>query len=511
MRVCLYLDPSRVFRWHGWLATTVGAIPGCEVFCALAPESHPLPRSCTLLFELERLIYGLERENAIDRVTTLAQVAPAAAGTDAAEFDVVVDLAGVPTFPLATSRILVPNVNGIPGEIGLIAAVMSRRPLVVQVADTARPKEPWSARPALVDRDIVSRSLNNALSCTASLIAKALNTPESLASHGISHPHSRPHPASASIAVAATLHATGAVAGKAVRLIGLLAQSGKTWAVAWRFDQSFALFNKQRAQFSTMADDGRRYYADPFPFCHNGRRFLFVEEFPYATGRGCISAIELDERGDAVSCRVVLEEAHHLSYPFVFEHDGHIWMIPESGEAKNICLYRAECFPYKWKREAVLMNNISAYDATLLRHDGRFWLFVSEKIWNSSSWDTLSVFHAESLQGSWSAHCQNPILFDATLSRPGGAFFTYNGHKLRPVQDCSRQYGGALVLCRVDTLRRDAFAQTVVGRIHCGPHGCHTYNCSDGLEVIDLFGPRRALKHVTPLFTPLMGHSCAAT
>jgi hypothetical protein len=303
----------------------------------------------------------------------------------------------------------------------------------------------------------------------------------------------------------AVLYATRSVLQKATRRLEALARGGASWSVAWRFDASRTLLDRKTASFSVIADDGQRYYADPFPFHRNGQNFLFIEEFPYAAGRGFISVITFDQNGQPLPPRAVLEEPHHLSYPFVFEYEGEVWMIPESGAAENICLYRAEQFPYKWKREAVLIDHIRGYDSTLMRCDGRFWLFVCESGWNSSSWDILSLFHSEKLLGEWVPHRQNPVLIDAILSRPGGAMFKHDGHHLRPAQDCSRLYGGALVLCRLDGLSSETFSQTPVGRIHCGALGCHTYNYSAGLEVIDVFGPQRGLKAATAFFVPAAG------
>jgi hypothetical protein len=187
----------------------------------------------------------------------------------------------------------------------------------------------------------------------------------------------------------------------------------------------------------------------------------------------------------------------------VFEHEGEVWMIPEAGESRSIPLYRAEQFPYKWKREAVLIDGIDGYDATLLQREGHFWLFVCERVWNSSSWDILSLFHSESLARNWAPHDQNPVLFDAMLSRPAGAFFEHNGRVIRPVQDCSRQYGGAIPLCSLDALDKATFRQTLIGRIHCQPHGCHTYNSTSGFEVIDVFGRARDRNNVTATFAPI--------
>ena len=470
--------------------------------CVLASQSRPLPRSCILLFELERLVYGLGGENAIDPLPEPELTAFKANADSKTRFDLVIDLTGDGASLPAGDRILTPSFNAVPGEIGLIAALVYEQPLLVEVLDTARPDAPWTARPATADRDVLARSLDNILSCTVRLIAKAADAP----GPDMAYPGQRkttPQSSAMAASTGAVVHATRAVLRKAVKRLDTFARGEKAWAVAWRFDTSLSLLDKEEANFTVMPDDGRRYYADPFPFHRNGQNFLFVEEFPYATQRGFISLIEFDAQGNALPPRPILEEPHHLSYPFVFDYNGEIWMIPESGAAKNICLYRADPFPYKWKREAVLIDGIRGYDSTLMRYDGRFWLFVCESGYHSSSWDILSLFHAEKLLGPWRPHAQNPVLIDAALSRPAGAIFKREGFHMRPVQDCSQYYGGALILSRLETLSHDSFSQTPVGRIDCGPYGCHTYNYAAGLEVIDVFGPTRGLKTATAFFTQL--------
>jgi hypothetical protein len=132
----------------------------------------------------------------------------------------------------------------------------------------------------------------------------------------------------------------------------------------------------------------------------------------------------------------------------------------------------------------------------LLQNNDRFWLFASLTRWNSTSWDNLSIFHASSLTGPWLPHAQNPVLLDARRSRGGGAPMMHNGVLLRPAQDCSRIYGGAITLNRIDVLNESDFSETEVGRIECGMLGCHTYNRGAGLETLDVFDARRRLKDV---------------
>jgi hypothetical protein len=177
-------------------------------------------------------------------------------------------------------------------------------------------------------------------------------------------------------------------------------------------------------------------------------------------------------------------------------------MIPEAGQSHAVDIYRAEDFPYRWTHAARLDEGRDVYDTTPLELDGAMWFFTSLRTNKSSTWDILGIYRADGLTGPWTPHAQNPVVIDAGLSRPAGAFIREGARVLRPVQDCGRYYGGGLRVCRIDALTETAFAQTPVGRICAGPHGCHTYNRSGGIEVVDLFGNLGSRRQVPVSYWP---------
>ncbi|MER8693366.1 hypothetical protein NKI77_28990 [Mesorhizobium opportunistum] len=509
MRICLSLDPSRLLRWHLWLAEALAEVPGNEVSCVFAAGCRPLPLIFRLLLELERLVYGFSGKGAIDPVEAALRCLPP---PPAGQADVVIDLSGSESLP-AARRVLTPVFNGAPGEIGVVAAWVHHQDLLVDLHDTARPLRPWTARPTSADRQVLALRLDSALSCAVPLILKALC--EETSSAASASPGPRTELPSFG-ALSALARATGTVASKVIGRLDELARGGRMWGIGWRFDESASLLDKGEAAFRVFTGNTDSYLADPFPFRHQGQDFIFVEQYLYSKNRGCIAVVPVNRDGTAGECRIVVEEPHHLSYPFVFKQNGQIWMIPESGAARNVCLYRAVEFPYRWTREACLMEGIEGYDTTPLWHEGGFWFFVSPRLWRSTSWDALSLYHAESLTGSWTPHPANPVLLDAKLSRPAGAVIRHGGRTLRPVQDCARGYGGAVTFCQIEALSELKFAQTPIGRIWSGALGCHTYNRRSGLEVIDLFGHIRGLREVTTSYrllepdAPLSGLSGVA-
>ena len=96
--------------------------------------------------------------------------------------------------------------------------------------------------------------------------------------------------------------------------------------------------------------------------------------------------------------------------------------------------------------------------------------------------------------GPWSPHPLNPVLVDARAARPAGQMFRREGALWRPAQDCTKFYGSALTLCRIDRLDATGFAQTpqitIAPPAETGMDGCHTLNEGGGFEVIDCVAPQ---------------------
>jgi hypothetical protein len=167
-------------------------------------------------------------------------------------------------------------------------------------------------------------------------------------------------------------------------------------------------------------------------------------------------------------------------------------MIPESGGARELVLYRAERFPDRWVRDTVLMKERDFNDATLLEVDGRFWLTGTERFGYGSASDTMAVYSAPSLRGPWAAHALNPIVIDHSAARPGGAFIRQGAAFDLPVQNGSRAYGGGLGLMRLERLDDTGVRFASPRPIRPGPAwdrtGIHTLNRSGRLEVVDSAG-----------------------
>ena len=239
------------------------------------------------------------------------------------------------------------------------------------------------------------------------------------------------------------------------------------------------------------------YYADPFAMREGDQLHVFVEHFDYRTKRADLQRLTLDLRdGRWGAPEPVLRQPFHLSYPFVFEDEGQVWMVPESSQAEEVALYRAvdgHARSTRWERVRALLP-ARAVDASLLKHDGRWWMFYALIGPDKQDQRELHVAFADSLQGPWTPHAANPVRSAHDGARPAGTpFIDAQGHVTLPVQDSRTSYGGAARWVRFDRLTPDtvevrALPETFTGDLaHDGfASGLHTMSACGEFTLIDV-------------------------
>lgn len=245
-----------------------------------------------------------------------------------------------------------------------------------------------------------------------------------------------------------------------------------------------------------------RYIADPFGLAHDGLFTVLVEFYDHRVGRGEIhyysydAAWRLKERG------VALRQDFHLSYPQLIRQGEDIFMLPEAYQSGRLTLYQAVDFPRTWRPVAVLMEE-PAVDATVVRHQDRWWMFHALHGQDGRDLRELHVAFADDLAGPWRGHAANPVRTGRESSRPGGSPIVHNGLLYLPAQDCVAGYGSALHLLRIDDLSPDAFSASIVRRLspegwlHGYRDGLHTLSDGGAVTLIDVKrNERPRMRHV---------------
>lgn len=192
---------------------------------------------------------------------------------------------------------------------------------------------------------------------------------------------------------------------------------------------------------SDVNDVKAKFVADPFLLKKDDSWYMFFEVFNELSNQGDIGFAVSRDLSNWKYGKIVLDEPFHMSYPFIFESQGVIYMIPESAEAKELRLYKAVEFPDHWQYVKTLLKGDFG-DHSLIQYNNVWWLFAGSDPYRNSS---LRLFSADSIFGEWKEHPKSPIVsHNANKARPGGRMIVYNDTLYRFAQDCDPTYGLAL-------------------------------------------------------------------
>jgi hypothetical protein len=253
-----------------------------------------------------------------------------------------------------------------------------------------------------------------------------------------------------------------------------------------------------------------RFWADPCLLDHEGRRFLYYEQVLLGMEKGRLRCVELTMDGTpAGASRSMIQFDHHAAYPFVLEHSGSFYCVPEIASSGTVALYGSDSPLGPWTRQCAILEGAGAVDSTLFPFGGRFWLFYTSNKANERPGghvDNLYIWHAPDIGGPWQPHPIQPAILDIRSSRPAGRPFIVDGVLYRPAQDCSTRYGGRTVINRVKTLTPDDFQEEVCAYLEPDargpyPDGLHTLTAVGNLAIIDGFRERPSFNPVKVVAT----------
>jgi hypothetical protein len=278
---------------------------------------------------------------------------------------------------------------------------------------------------------------------------------------------------------------------------------GEKWRSVTSHDQWFMAYRRRPGlpdenrepdlapfRFKPIIPPRDRFWADPFPMRVGGGDYVLFEDYPYATRRGVISAMELGPgRAGRIAAGCPESRLPPLPIRSCFRGAASSSWCPNPPMPAVVEMYRAVRAPMEWTLEATLMADLPLADCTLAEIGGKWWMFANAAVPGASYWDELHVFHAPSPMGPWTPHRRNPVVSDVRTSRPAGALFQRGGAWYRPSQDCSRSYGCALNIQRIRRIDESTYEEETVGRLlpewAPGLTGIHTVNAMGGVTVID--------------------------
>ncbi|MDY0389994.1 glucosamine inositolphosphorylceramide transferase family protein [Desulfobulbus oligotrophicus] len=208
-----------------------------------------------------------------------------------------------------------------------------------------------------------------------------------------------------------------------------------------------------------VSDVPANFVADPFMLYEQGCWYMFFEIETTLNGAP-IGRIGLATSPDGLHWRyekVVLEESFHLSYPYVFKWQDQFYLVPETRSVREVRLYQAVDFPWKWQYKRLLLSGRRFADSSLFRFNDRWWMF------SDAGNNTLRLYHSSELTTGWQEHRKSPILRKNPLhARPGGRVIPTDGTVLRFAQDCQTSYGKQVFAFTVTELTPKTYRETPI-------------------------------------------------
>jgi len=226
------------------------------------------------------------------------------------------------------------------------------------------------------------------------------------------------------------------------------------------------------------------FVADPFMINTKGQWFMFFEVMEGITRQGQIGLASSSDLTHWQYHEIALKEPFHLAYPYVFEHDGDIYMIPDSPD-NGVRLYRAKDFPLGWSLVKEICQDDNYSDTSIVKHGGNWWLFSAWAAGKSEP-KKLRLFYADRPDGDWTEHPASPVASqDQRITRPAGRIIKdKSGRMVRFAQDGTRVYGESVFAVEILQLDQQNYREKMVEVPILGP-GKEAW-CRGGIHHIDV-------------------------
>jgi len=240
----------------------------------------------------------------------------------------------------------------------------------------------------------------------------------------------------------------------------------------------------------------QEFFADPFGYRAPGSPIqILFERFNWRTSLGTIASVSFDgEKYSSVS--TILDTGSHLSYPYILSQENDWFVIPENSAEKRVVSYRLSGQAVA-DHEAEIFTGKEMVDTSFVDFGGRKWAFCTIDDFARNT--HLHVFYFEDAERRWAPHPLNPVKSDIRSARPAGTPFVHAGILYRPGQDCSRVYGGAVIVNEVQVLTDKDYQEVEVSAVRPPRNsyyheGVHTISGLDEYTLID--GATRKCKFV---------------
>jgi hypothetical protein len=265
------------------------------------------------------------------------------------------------------------------------------------------------------------------------------------------------------------------------------------WNLAFVEDSLETIIAKRSINVHYMKGNKHsQWFADPFILDVTTDSIVcVVEEFSYKTMKGRIAKLTIDRNTYKLqTIKILLELPTHLSFPFIFRKDGHIYILPENSASGQSTLYEYNPIDDSLTPHSLLCNR-PLTDATIFTSGRNSYLLTTQK--PNSNGNVLDVYNFDPHSFTIEKDHAQSVMFDNNCARNAGEVFSACGRMFRPAQDCNGGYGKGIILQEL-RITEDGLSLNDYCSFYPNSKvynmGYHTFNHYKGVTVVDAHGYR---------------------
>ena len=235
--------------------------------------------------------------------------------------------------------------------------------------------------------------------------------------------------------------------------IGIFVEDNNFNLIQDRPENLVYVFNSRKIRISK---DHAHTLADPFLHVEGDKIYLFAE-VQNVDKKGFINCWFSQDTLVWENLGPVLKANSHFSYPHIFSNKkNEIFLIPESGEIKEVSIYKFNNFPMDLSKKNDLLQG-NYFDTNILVQDGTFFLITTK-----NNFEVEIFFSDDLFSKNWTKHPKSPVKQGKALSRNAGPIYRRKGRMYRFVQDCSVSYGNKINVIEIVKIDENNYKEKII-------------------------------------------------
>ena len=257
------------------------------------------------------------------------------------------------------------------------------------------------------------------------------------------------------------------------------------WNIAF-FRNSFENINLDNV--SIINNPKNRWFADPFFVQVKKNYYIFFEDYNIKKKIGSISCAKINKDNSLKIYRDIIKEKFHLSFPFTFEYNKELFIIPESKDDNSIKLYKCTKFPNKWVFVKDLIKDIDGVDSIIFKHK-KLWYLITCLQSKKNIYNRLIGFYSKNpIEGKWIKVKKFPLIKNNLSERNGGLICGKNRKLFRVGQiHLPSRYGYGYSINKLKNISKSNYQEDKINvktELDNFKH-IHTVNSKKNFTVID--------------------------